>query len=191
MQVGTAYGWRAAFALEGAAMLPLAAVMLLAPPVELRHGRPPQAGKRWPRWLRMQWVEATCACPLARPGPLLAPAHPICPAARPAGRGKSAGALLAADCRLLARSPVAMLTILALSAYNGALGCYAFYGPKAARDLFSLPAKKADLLFGGVTGGQGGGRGTRVLRWAEQQAGRRAVRQAVGLQRGASRTLSH
>ncbi len=46
-----------------------------------------------------------------------------------------------------------MLTILALSVYNGALGCYAFYGPKAARDIFHLPAQKADLLFGGVTGG--------------------------------------
>ncbi|KAL4447478.1 hypothetical protein ABPG75_004697 [Micractinium tetrahymenae] len=108
--VGTAYGWRAAFGLEATAMLPLAALMLLAPPVELRHGRPPAAGG-----------------------------------------GKSAAALLAADCRMLARTPVAMLTILALSVYNGALGCYAFYGPKAARDIFSLPAEKADLLFGGVT----------------------------------------
>ncbi|KAL4434613.1 hypothetical protein ABPG77_002736 [Micractinium sp. CCAP 211/92] len=108
--VGTAYGWRAAFGLEAAAMLPLAAGMLLAPPVELRHGRAPSEGAR-----------------------------------------KSAAALLAADCRLLARSPVAVLTILALSVYNGALGCYAFYGPKAARDIFHLPAQKADLLFGGVT----------------------------------------
>jgi predicted MFS family arabinose efflux permease len=36
LQVGTAYGWRATFAIEAAAMLPLAALTLLAPPVELR-----------------------------------------------------------------------------------------------------------------------------------------------------------
>lgn len=36
-QVGTAYGWRAAFAIEAAAMLPLATLALLATPVEL-HG---------------------------------------------------------------------------------------------------------------------------------------------------------
>ncbi|PSC68467.1 putative sphingolipid transporter spinster-like protein 2 [Micractinium conductrix] len=111
--VGSAYGWRTAFAFEAAAMLPLAALTLLAPPVELRGAKPVAEGA--------------------------------------AGASKSALAHLAADCRQLARSPVALLTILALSVYNGALGCYAFYGPKAARDIFALPPQKADLLFGGVT----------------------------------------
>ena len=127
-----------------------------------------------------------------------------------AGAGAGAGggrtgarkalAVLAEDCRQLAASPTCMLTILAFSIYNGAIGCYSFYGraarhavalfslrlpccdvcagnpvptplltsacccalprlpaclpagPKAARDIFKLPAERADLMFGAVTG---------------------------------------
>lgn len=67
------------------------------------------------------------------------------------GGARAALAALLADCRGLLASPVCLLVILALSVYNGALGCYAFYGPKAARDIFSLPPETADLLFGGIT----------------------------------------
>lgn len=40
LQVGAALGWRAAFALEAVAMVPLAALTLLAAPVELHSGKP-------------------------------------------------------------------------------------------------------------------------------------------------------
>lgn len=109
-QVGSALGWRAAFAIEAAAMLPLAAATLLSPPMELSRA-PKRSG----------------------------------------GGARAALAALLADCRALLASPVCLLAILALSVYNGALGCYAFYGPKAARDIFQLPPETADLLFGGIT----------------------------------------
>jgi len=73
---------------------------------------------------------ALCA-PCALPPPQLTlpcPASPLTGSTHPAGAGKSPLALLAADCRQLAASPVCILTILALSVYNATLGVYAFYG---------------------------------------------------------------
>lgn len=101
-------------------MVPIAAALLLAAPVELRRSSKPAA-----------------------PSPS-------------GGHGGGSGprkalAALLADCKALAASPVCLATLLALSAYNGALGCYAFYGPKAARDIFQLAPQTADLLFGGIT----------------------------------------
>ncbi|KAL4856757.1 putative sphingolipid transporter spinster 2 [Chlorella vulgaris] len=118
--VGTALGWRAAFAIEAAAMVPIAAAMLLAATVELRRSS-----------------KAAAPSPSGGHG---------------GGSGpRKALAALLADCKALAASPVCLATLLALSAYNGALGCYAFYGPKAARDIFQLAPQTADLLFGGIT----------------------------------------
>ena len=59
--------------------------------------------------------------------------------------------MLAADVGALCRNPTCPLTILAMSLYNGALGGYAYYGPKAARDVFKLGPETGDLLFGVIT----------------------------------------
>ena len=72
-QVGSAYGWRTAFAFEAAAMLPLAALTLLAPPVELRGAKPVAEGA----------AGATCqhailpppTCRVGRPAPTDQPPH--------------------------------------------------------------------------------------------------------------------
>ncbi|EFN50628.1 hypothetical protein CHLNCDRAFT_144659 [Chlorella variabilis] len=79
-----------------------------------------------------------------------AAAPAVAPGSGPAGAGKALAAFLA-DCRELAASRVCISTMLALAAYNGSLGCYAFFGPKAARAIFDLPSETADLLFGGIT----------------------------------------
>ena len=71
--------------------------------------------------------------------------------------------MLAADIGALCRSPTCPLTILAMSLYNGALGGYAYYGPKAARDVFQLGPETGDLLFGVITVATGVGLST--LQW--------------------------
>ena len=125
MQVGSSLGWRAAFALEATVMLPLAALALLAPPLAI-HGSGVGGGDRKSS---RSIDEGDGEAPTAAAGGV------------------------AADLGRLCSSRVCVLSIAALSLYNGALGCYSFYGPKAARDIFKLPGKTADLLFGGITGG--------------------------------------
>jgi hypothetical protein len=81
----------------------------------------------------------------------------------PAGGGgwslEKALGVLAADLRALCRHPTCPLTMLAMALYNGALGGFAYFGPKAARDVFVLDPQAGDLLFGAITVATGDCRG--------------------------------
>jgi predicted MFS family arabinose efflux permease len=53
------------------------------------------------------------------------------------------------DFAALLRLPLFSLTCLALAAHTATVGCYSYYGPKAASELFQL--KSADMVFGATT----------------------------------------
>ena len=55
-----------------------------------------------------------------------------------------------ADLKELSNSTV-IWSILAIAMLNGSIGGFSFYGPKAAKEIFKLPAGAADTLFGIVT----------------------------------------
>jgi len=61
------------------------------------------------------------------------------------------------------RHPVWVLMVAAYTMYCSVIGAYAFWGPKAGREMYGLKGTTADLYFGGVTvitgvcGGLGGG----------------------------------
>jgi uncharacterized membrane protein YeaQ/YmgE (transglycosylase-associated protein family) len=49
----------------------------------------------------------------------------------------------------LLRVPVFMPICIAWAAHTATIGCYSYYGPKAAKEIFSLDA--ADTVFGALT----------------------------------------
>lgn len=133
--VGSSLGWRAAYLLEAAAMLPFVLFCLRAPPIALRAaGRAPTA----------------VAGSLAGGAKL---------------HTRLGGALRAvgADLRLLAAHPVYLWAVGGMTVYTAVLGCFAFYGPRAGREVFGIAPERADLTFGAITvltgevGGWGGG----------------------------------
>eukprot|EP00887_Chlorella_sp_A99_P003212 scaffold9.g3212.t1 len=97
------------------------------------------------------------ACVLGRPPPPRKPGAADVAAAAPgaAAPPPPPPASFCADLWALLSSPLVVATVAALSVFNGALGGLAFYGPKAARDLMSVPPETADLLFGAITVGTG------------------------------------
>lgn len=107
-------------------------------------------------WRAVFLLEAALMAPLAATC-LLLPRPVDVRRAKPGSprppRGSRGGALAAfgRDLRQLAALPVVALAMLGAAMFNGALGGFSFYGPKAARALFSLDPGAADLLFGAVT----------------------------------------
>lgn len=55
------------------------------------------------------------------------------------------------DVGTLVRLPVYVLVVVAQTCYTALLGALAYYGPRAGRELFDIPAASADLAFGAVT----------------------------------------
>jgi len=69
-----------------------------------------------------------------------------------AAKPRSGRALLRAfwaDVVTLLRVPVFMPICIAWAAHTATIGCYSYYGPKAAKEIFSLDA--ADTVFGALT----------------------------------------
>lgn len=125
--VGAALGWRAAFLLEAAAMLPFVAFCLRAPPVSLRGDS-----------ARGEGSDAVVDGPsVGRPSL--------------AARLRASLRAVAADARVLLRHPVYLWAVAGMTVYTAVLGTYAFYGPKAGRDVFGIAPERADLTFGAIT----------------------------------------
>ena len=77
------------------------------------------------------------------------------------GRARFLAALAAvwADLTTLGRHNVYVLAVGGMTCYTAVLGTFAFYGPKAGRDVFEIEPEVADLAFGAITvltGEQGG-----------------------------------
>lgn len=66
-------------------------------------------------------------------------------------RARAAAAAVAADLGLLVRHPVYLWTVAGMTVYTAVLGAFAFYGPKAGRDVFGIAPETADLAFGAIT----------------------------------------
>ncbi|KAL4448931.1 hypothetical protein ABPG77_007648 [Micractinium sp. CCAP 211/92] len=122
--VGAALGWRAAFLLEAAAMLPFVAFCLRAPPISLRG----DGGTG----------DASASSGAGGRPPL---------AARLRGSLRAVGA----DTGVLLRHPVYLWAVGGMTFYTAVLGGFAFYGPKAGRDVFNVAPERADLTFGAIT----------------------------------------
>jgi len=155
---GPALGWRAAFLLEALAMAPFLAFCARAPPLPLKGGAgaPPAPGAP------PGGDEEARA--LLRPGPRSSdpgggaggeggPAGPPgAPAPRPAS---AAGRVLAASRSFLDdvaetwSHPVYALSALGSAVWTAVLGAFAYWGPQAGKELYSM--SDADAVFGGVT----------------------------------------
>lgn len=125
-------------------MLPFVAFCLRAPPVSLRGNSAAGAGEA-----------AAGGAGGGRP-PL---------AARLRGSLRAVGA----DASVLLRHPVYLWAVGGMTFYTAVLGAYAFYGPKAGRDVFAVAPERADLTFGAITVLTGGRPGQAGL--AAGQAG--------------------
>jgi MFS family permease len=130
--MGGTWGWRAAFLLQAAAMLPFVAFCARAPHVSLRGTRPRGA---------------------AAPAAAAAEAGASAPAALLPARDALAARLreAAADVRQLGRRPVYAWVVAAMTCYTAVLGTLSFYGPQAARDVFGVDPQFVDLAFGALT----------------------------------------
>ena len=136
--VGGALGWRAAFLIEAAAMLPFVVFCLRAPPINLRGSSSSSGGSGGG-----SVASSSAGCEgsghgTARPAPLLA-------------RLRSAARTIASDVALLLRHPVYVWTVAGMTVYTAVLGAFAFYGPKAGRDVFAIAPERADITFGAIT----------------------------------------
>ncbi|KAL6785341.1 hypothetical protein ACKKBG_A03445 [Auxenochlorella protothecoides x Auxenochlorella symbiontica] len=58
---------------------------------------------------------------------------------------------LKADALALARLPVYVLVVAGMTCFTALLGALSYYGPRAGREVFDIPAPTADVTFGGVT----------------------------------------
>jgi hypothetical protein len=56
-----------------------------------------------------------------------------------------------ADARVLAAHPVYLWAVAGMTVYTAVLGTFAFYGPKAGREVFAIAPERADLTFGAIT----------------------------------------
>ncbi|PSC73072.1 putative sphingolipid transporter spinster-like protein 2 [Micractinium conductrix] len=130
--VGGALGWRAAFLLEAAAMLPFVAFCLRAPPISLCGVGAISGGGG-----------GASAAP--RPGAGAGPRPPL------AARLRAGAAAAAADLRVLLRHAVYVWTVGGMTAYTAVLGAFAFYGPRAGQEVFGISPERADLTFGAIT----------------------------------------
>ncbi|EFN51305.1 hypothetical protein CHLNCDRAFT_8328, partial [Chlorella variabilis] len=132
--VGGSLGWRAAFLLEAAAMLPFVVFCLRAPPISLRGGGN-GAGASVSHPHRDDDGSGEGA---ARPAGLLA-------------RLRGPVAAVGQDLRLLASHPIYLWNVGGMTVYTAVLGTFAFYGPKAGREMFDIQPERADLTFGAIT----------------------------------------
>lgn len=132
--VGGSLGWRAAFLLEAAAMAPFVVFCLRAPPIALRGGGSASSSQQG----GSQQGSELGAPGSARRPPLRA-------------RARSGLAAVAADLALLVRHPVYLWTVAGQTVYAAVLGAFAFYGPKAGRDVFGIAPETADIAFGAIT----------------------------------------
>ncbi|KAL3133909.1 hypothetical protein ABBQ32_008365 [Trebouxia sp. C0010 RCD-2024] len=121
--IAPALGWRAAFLLEAAAMVPFAAFCAVGPPLDLK-GKPQHTGSGDPS----------------------------------SNEGKGLGdkvqhgvTAALADLKTLAKHPVYVLNVAGTAVYTGVLGAYAYWGPKAGAQVFSMSPEGADLKFGAIT----------------------------------------
>jgi hypothetical protein len=69
----------------------------------------------------------------------------------PAARVRAAAAAVGADLALLGRHPVYLWTVAGMTVYTAVLGAFAFYGPRAGREVFGIAPERADLTFGAIT----------------------------------------
>ncbi|GAB4820150.1 hypothetical protein N2152v2_007196 [Parachlorella kessleri] len=67
------------------------------------------------------------------------------------GRFRAAVAAVWADLATLGRHSVYVLAVGGMTCYTAVLGTFAFYGPKAGRDVFEIEPEVADLAFGAIT----------------------------------------
>ena len=132
--MGGSLGWRAAFLLEAAAMLPFVVFCLRAPPISLRGGGN-GAGASVSHPHRDDDGSGEGA---ARPAGLLA-------------RLRGPVAAVGQDLRLLASHPIYLWNVGGMTVYTAVLGTFAFYGPKAGREMFDIQPERADLTFGAIT----------------------------------------
>eukprot|EP00887_Chlorella_sp_A99_P000167 scaffold13.g167.t1 len=154
--VGSAWGWRAAFLLESAAMVPFVAFCLLAPPIDIRGTHDPCAGSATPDSADEEEEEGE----EGRGGPAGLPGAP----ARGHGGGRLAhwharrsgglrawAAAMTADLLQLWRHSIYVWAVAGMTGYTAVLGAFAFYGPKAAREVFAIQPETADITFGAIT----------------------------------------
>ncbi|KAI7845461.1 hypothetical protein COHA_001011 [Chlorella ohadii] len=141
--VGGALGWRAAFLIEAAAMLPFVVFCLRAPPINLRGSSGGGGGSGGGSGTSVAGGSGSSghdsssrASP--RPAALLA-------------RLRAAAGTIASDVALLLRHPVYIWTVAGMTVYTAVLGAFAFYGPKAGRDVFAIAPERADITFGAIT----------------------------------------
>lgn len=146
--LAAALGWRAPFLLEALAMLPFIVLCHAVPPIYLRGTS-------------------------VDPGP-----HDDGDGVGDSGerkRGGGAGVRRSRlqqarhDLRTLCTLPVYVLVVAGMTGMTSVLGTFAYYGPKAGRELFGISPQRADLSFGAVTVATGAGRFGR--RWATPAPG--------------------
>ncbi|KAK9818740.1 hypothetical protein WJX74_006612 [Apatococcus lobatus] len=119
--VGTGLGWRYAFYIQAAVGVPLMLIMQTIPSVSLQTAHDGQ----------------------------LSPLEGQAKAEARAGQSHAGNMMR--DLVTLLSNPVIVLNLLAFCPLQAVLGAYAFWGPKAAMDLFQMPEQNVDLAFGVVT----------------------------------------
>ena len=133
--MGGALGWRAAFLIEAAAMLPFVVFCLRAPPINLRGSSSSSSSGSGGS---VAGSSGSGGHGSSRPAALLA-------------RLRAAAKTIGSDVALLLRHPVYIWTVAGMTAYTAVLGAFAFYGPKAGRDVFAIAPERADITFGAIT----------------------------------------
>lgn len=157
--VAGALGWRAPFLLEALLALPLIALLAGMPPLRLRGTSPHELHEEDGEARHAATPEETYARTKYSPrrrqfdasddegdlGPHIGAPPDLAPVPLTLFRS------LERDVTTLARLPVYLLVVAGMTCYTALLGALAYYGPRAGRELFDIPAQRADVAFGGVT----------------------------------------
>jgi MFS transporter, Spinster family, sphingosine-1-phosphate transporter len=129
----SALGWRVAFLVLAACMLPFVGFCLLAPPVQLRG--------------------AAGHVSDSRGGDDDNQVHAVSDSNRRGISKKIQNTLAAAgkDIAMLSRCIVYVWVVAGSTAYTAGMGTYAFWGPTAGKETFGVAPQTADVAFGAIT----------------------------------------
>ncbi|KDD76841.1 major facilitator superfamily protein [Helicosporidium sp. ATCC 50920] len=147
--LAAALGWRAPFLIEAVVMLPFVAFCQTAPPLRLKG-----SGREEEAWADSGAAGGSEAGPSTaqRQLPQLRVRVPLTPDVSPAAAPPPSVLREAVEhWGTLLQLPVFLSVLVGMTGMTCVLGTFAYYGPKAAREVFQVPPERADLSFGAVT----------------------------------------
>ncbi|MED6134054.1 hypothetical protein PIB30_033979 [Stylosanthes scabra] len=150
--VGSHFGWRCAFWVEAALMLPFAILGFVMKPLQLKGMVPGGSTKVLAADTRVQDVEASNG----KDESLSSSAEVGDKILSEPSKSKSGSPAISnqfshffKDMKELLQEKIFVVTVLGYIAYNFVIGAYSYWGPKAGYSIYNMT--NADMIFGGIT----------------------------------------